>query len=323
MIIPNYWAEGTVQQQLGRKNVTIRRFGWSLISQTDAQNNANARAADALQRIVSGEGLFKREPKHPYNGAEGVPIREEIVEQYGETIITRNSYGARCLNTPNVFFADVDFNEETSCNLTLGIIFLLSVFALFSAWWSGSVLVGIVLLVLAIPAGNLLAWAIHRSIVHSEGGSEEIALDRIKQFVERNPGWSLRVYRTPLGIRTIATHQLFSPKDPMVDICFKEIAADPRYATMCQRQDCFRARVSPKPWRIGMERRIGGGVWPIAEHLIQNRIHWVNDYEKISQAFASCAFIESIGSGAMIREVREVVELHDRLCKSNSNLPIS
>ena len=26
----------------------------------------------------------------------------------GATIITRNAYGARCLNTPNVLFADVD-----------------------------------------------------------------------------------------------------------------------------------------------------------------------------------------------------------------------
>ncbi len=323
MIIPKYWAESRVQQQLGRKQVTIRRFGWSMLSQTEAQHNADARAADALQRIVAGETLLRREPKHPYNGADGVPIREEIVEQYGETVITRNSYGARCLNSPNVFFADIDFNEGTSCSLTLRTICFLSAVALFFAWWAGSVLVGIVLLVLAIPAGNLLAWAMNRSIVNSKGGSEEIARDRINHFVKKNPGWNVRVYRTPLGIRMMATHQLFSPIDPIVDTCFKEIAADPRYASMCQRQACFRARVSPKPWRIGIERRIGGGVWPIAENQIQNRIHWIKDYELISQAFASCTFIESVGSGTIHHEVREVVELHDRLCQSNSNLPIA
>jgi len=36
-----------------------------------------------------------------------VPIREEIVSRHGDTIITRNSYGARCLNTPNALFADI------------------------------------------------------------------------------------------------------------------------------------------------------------------------------------------------------------------------
>ncbi|MEQ1893799.1 MAG: hypothetical protein ABL998_14750, partial [Planctomycetota bacterium] len=34
--------------------------------------------------------------------AEGVPIREEIVSEHDAAVITRNGYGARCLNTPNV-----------------------------------------------------------------------------------------------------------------------------------------------------------------------------------------------------------------------------
>jgi len=59
--------------------------------------------------VLSGEKLIRREPKIPYKGAAGVPIREEIVSRHGETIITRNAYGARCLNTPNVLFADVRY----------------------------------------------------------------------------------------------------------------------------------------------------------------------------------------------------------------------
>lgn len=45
-----------------------------------------------------------------YNGAQGVPIREEVLERHGDTVITRNGYGAKCLNTPDVLFADVDFD---------------------------------------------------------------------------------------------------------------------------------------------------------------------------------------------------------------------
>ena len=78
----------------------VRRFGWSDNSQDAAQVNADERAQEALQRLLSGEKLPRREPKVPYNGGEGVPIREEIVSRHGETIITRNSYEARCLNTP-------------------------------------------------------------------------------------------------------------------------------------------------------------------------------------------------------------------------------
>lgn len=111
MIVPQYWAEARVQQ-LEPRQITVRRSGWSDISQEEAQAHAEARAREALERIASGEALSRREPRVPYNGAEGVPIREEILERHGETIITRNVYGARCLNTPDVAFADVDQNTQ-------------------------------------------------------------------------------------------------------------------------------------------------------------------------------------------------------------------
>jgi hypothetical protein len=63
MIIPYYWAEGRVQQQHLGKQVTVRRFGWSNHSDADAQIMADQRAQQALERIISGEQLERREPK--------------------------------------------------------------------------------------------------------------------------------------------------------------------------------------------------------------------------------------------------------------------
>ena len=57
---------------------------------------AEARALAALQRLVDGERLPRRKPKIGHNGAEGVPIREEIVDRHGDAVVTRNAYGARC-----------------------------------------------------------------------------------------------------------------------------------------------------------------------------------------------------------------------------------
>src|SRR5690349_327098 len=110
MIVPTYWAEASARDRKGNRQVTVRRFGWSDVSQEDAQAMADARARDALQRALAGEQLVRREPKVPYNGAQGVPIREEILERYGSAVVTRNAYGARCLNTPDVLFADVDLD---------------------------------------------------------------------------------------------------------------------------------------------------------------------------------------------------------------------
>jgi hypothetical protein len=112
MIVPAYWAEGRVHEKRDGKQVTIRRFGWSDESQAAAQAHADDRAREAFAAFKASGTTARFEYKRAYNGADGVPIREEILERHGDTIITRNGYGARCLNTPNVLFADVDVRTE-------------------------------------------------------------------------------------------------------------------------------------------------------------------------------------------------------------------
>ena len=135
MIVPQFWAESRAQHKEKGRQVTVRRFGWSDTSLAEAQANADDRTQEALRRVLSGETtLPRREPKVPYNGADGVPIREEIVDRYGSAIITRNSYGARCLNTPNVLFADLDFESEPSCLFIVAVIIPLLVGAGAVGW---------------------------------------------------------------------------------------------------------------------------------------------------------------------------------------------
>jgi len=114
MIVPQYWAEGRRQTRQRKRQITVRRWGWSDASQEEAQAMADARAREAFAQVERGEKLHRLEPKVAYNGAEGVPIREEIISRHGETVITRNIYGALCLNTPNVLFVDVDFPQGTA-----------------------------------------------------------------------------------------------------------------------------------------------------------------------------------------------------------------
>ena len=135
MIVPQYWAEGRIQHKKAGKQVTMRRFGWSDESEEAAQEMADARTEEALQKFLSGEKLEKYEPKIAYNGADGVPIREEIVDRLGENILTRNSYGALCINSPDVFFIDVDFSEHRPFRYLTRAIFLIFVSVLFSAYW--------------------------------------------------------------------------------------------------------------------------------------------------------------------------------------------
>lgn len=132
-------------------------------------------------------------------------------------------------------------------------------------------------------------------------------------------------HRTPAGLRVLATHRLFDPLEAEVAECFQALATDPVYVAMCRNQHCFRARVSAKPWRIGIGGRLKPrpGVWPIAPKRMPERRAWLERYDRVAAGFAACRYIESIGGGASAPAARAVQELHDELCQARSNLPIA
>lgn len=314
MIIPLHWAEARHQHRAKGKQVTVRRFGWSDLSIADAQTMAEARAEEALQRILSGEPSDRREKKVPYNGAEGVPIREEILSRHGDTIISRNSYGAHCLNTPTALFADVDHDSRPpSAWFTWSFIGLLCLSAMMGWQWHS---VGVALMgaFISLLSASGLASGVHAANVRRQGGAESIARRRIAAFLTDHPGWAVRIYRTPAGLRVLATHQPFSAEQPEVEAFFKAIGADPQYARMCQRQNCFRARLSAKPWRIGIaaHMRPRPGVWPVNPEHLPVRKAWIAQYEAKAASFAACQFLGTLGSGVEHIDIRPVIELHDR-----------
>jgi hypothetical protein len=320
MLVPQYWAEGRAQARQPNRQVTVRRFGWSDTSQADAQATADARAQEALRRVLAGERLPPRDPRVPYNGADGLPIREEIVSRHGPTVITRNSYGARCLNTPNVLFADVDFPDASTlpcgCVLVLGALVIASVVA----WRAEAEAWAILLAVLALLA-MLFATRSDRAWRYPN----DVARARIARFAAARPDWGFRVYRTPAGLRILVTHQPFEPDGPAVRDLFKALGVDPLYAKMCFNQQCFRARVSPKPWRIGIGHHLRPrpGVWPVHPDRLPMRNEWIATYEAAATGFAACEFIETVGSGIVHNEIAPVVKLHDDLCRATSGLPIA
>lgn len=325
MIVPQYWAEARVQYRRKGKQITVRRFGWSDVSQADAQAHAERRAQDALDGLRDGERLPRREPKVAYNGAEGVPIREEIVGRHDDVLITRNSYGARCLNSPDVLFADIDFALRPDLRFASGVFAILAGFGLLIGWLTHSVLVLAALLLVALCASGVLAGRVYRLYLDLNGGPLVEARKRILRFLERNPGWSFRLYRTPAGLRALATHRTFAPDDPQVARCFSALGVDPLYARMCQRQKCFRARLSAKPWRMGIAHHLRPrpGIWPVAPERLHMRRDWVERYEAAARDYAACSFLEVLGSGVVAPAVARVQWLHDELSGAASGRPIA
>lgn len=327
MIVPRYWAEARVHKPRDRERgqITVRRFGWSDATQAEADHMARLRAEAALAGLVAGRKGPRREPKVAYNGAEGVPIREEILASHGDVVITRNAYGAACLNTPDVLFADIDFSTAPGCRSVLAhwALLTLALAGLVVIYRPGA------LLFPALVAGMILAYpasvATHRVLSALQGGPEKAAVSRLRALARRLPGSRFRLYRSPAGLRVLALHRLFDPTSPEVAEIFRDLRADPLYAQMCKNQRCFRARVSPKPWRIGIDRHLRPrpGTWPIKPEHLPMRRAWVEAYERAASGFASCRFVEDMGDGALDAKAERVCALHDRLSRAHDGVSIA
>ena len=100
------------------------------------------------------------------------------------------------------------------------------------------------------------------------------------------------------------------------------LGADPLYMRLCKVQECFRARLNPKPWRCGMKAlRI---TYPWADETAeQSARHWIATYAKNAQDYATCSLINQFGSEAVDEEIAHVVEFHDDITKAESGLKLA
>ncbi len=319
MLVPEFWAESKQKFEHNGRKATIRRYGWSNTSQQDAENHAIERVTAAFEKFKKNEKIKRLETKLAYDADDGVPIREEIITKINDEIITRNSYGALCLNTPNVLFGDIDFPEIN--NDKSGMIFLallvISCILVFVAGMSKLVFVSLFL----TPVFS----NIYKRFIFKKPDYETEHLELIKSIVAKHPDWRIRVYRTPNGYRILALHQLFDPKSEEAKKFNEQFKTDPLYRTLCVNQNCFRARISPKPWRIGISQNLKPrpGVWPIANENMPFRIEWVKRYETKAKDFASCKFLMELGSGEVHEKAFSVQKIHDEYCKATSDLPIA
>jgi hypothetical protein len=322
MIVPQFWSEARRQHRSPARQVTVRRWGWSDESQDDADRLAAARAEEALAQALANPNTLRREPRVPYNGAEGVPIREEIVSQLGTAVVTRNSYGARCLNTPEVLFADVDYQHNPGCGATFAtflVVFAVGASLAFQlvpgrlrsavAWISFFAAV-----VLAVP----VSYLVQRLMQGGPARMRKTAIARVQAFVDSHPHWNVRIYDTPAGLRLLATHAPLDPRSSEVEEFFRAMRVDPIYRQMCLRQNCFRARLTAKPWRCGVESHMKPrpGVWPVSPERLPARRAWIEAYERQAARFAACSFVTSLGSQATHPDVAAVVRLHDHECRA-------
>jgi len=243
-------------------------------------------------KLRSGESLGQ------YSYGDRDQIREELIsehhDQSGQLVaaVTRNRYGALVLNTANVLFADVDLPDKVIYYREPG--------------WFGR---------LVSRLSGARPEDLTTPMVWQKARKELRA--RFVQFQQSHPTLCVQVYETAAGFRLAISNEVYEPDSDDAKRYLSELGSDALYQRLCQNQSCFRARLTPKPWRCGMRKP--DSQYP-RDHAAQTKFEdWLARYESASDQFSVCRQVDSLGGVANHPVVSPVLELHDRYCVKPGN----
>lgn len=136
---------------------------------------------------------------------------------------------------------------------------------------------------------------------------EEKLLQALRDLCAADESLGVRLYRTHNGWRVMLTGRGLAPDSArMHEIC-RILHADPLYESLCSRQQCWRARLTPKPYRVG----VPGYPRPVdSESVATPQVQdWLQRYESASRGKAVCRLVDAVG-----RKMQSpLIELHDRM----------
>jgi hypothetical protein len=258
---------------------------WSSRNLVEARTLADEAARKLAERFAAGQ--FPRD-KYGYPDR---PLREPVLREFrnpdGEltAALTRNSYGCFVLNTAALMFVDVDLPDEK-------------------------------------PAGGFLARLFGGKAASPASSPHDRAIASARAWVERNAGWGWRVYRTRAGLRLLATHGPVAPESDLANRVFDALGADPLYRRLCKTQKCYRARLTPKPWRCGSAKPPAR--WPWATSAEESRfLEWEKKYIATCASCATCEFLMDLGNPRRHPDIDPLIHIHDDATRADSKLGLA
>ncbi|RAK65811.1 hypothetical protein [Hymenobacter edaphi] len=289
MLLYTYWAREVLQYAApdGREYHLIAYAG-SDDSPAAARQAAQKQLQQRRQRLEQGATLSR----YPSGTA---PLREPLVQRIDDGLggpllgaVTRNRYGSRVLNAARVMFLDVDRADlwrrlPRPASMSPVLRFFRRLFG-----------------IAAPPAPPALL-------------PDEYLLERLRAWLLQHPDWSFRLYRTRAGFRLLVTHAPLEPNGSLAQAVFRFLPVDPTYARLCQNQDCYRARLDPKPWRIGLARPAHPFPFDTPAQAAE-QARWEETLAARRQQYSVCELVGSYGSGYVCAEARPILTLHDEAC---------
>jgi len=145
-------------------------------------------------------------------------------------------------------------------------------------------------------------------------------LEAMRAFQSVHPEFVLQVYETRAGLRFMVVNREIRPDGEEVELLFKELPVDGLYTRLCRSQLCFRARLTPKPWRIGLPRPTAR--FPFSTELKQRSFNfWLAQYVAKSRNACAARRLERMGEAVLPDAVQRVIDIHDRYaCDDDASL---
>lgn len=124
---------------------------------------------------------------------------------------------------------------------------------------------------------------------------------------------SFRIYKTCKGFRVILVGKDITAEEELAHKISKALNVDKLYWLLCKKQNCYRARLTPKPSRIKHKAiRIN---FPDCLDKKDEILAWEKAYLEKANNFSVCKFIKEIGNNSC----NSLVSLHDNHTGAISN----
>lgn len=160
------------------------------------------------------------------------------------------------------------------------------------------------------------------SLFSSRKSPEEKILKRVEKWHQENDHYSLRLYQTFAGCRLIIMNRLFNDRMKEAVQLMQELGADPLYIRLCQQQQCFRARLEPKYWRLGL-KDAPPGRFPRNAEAAEAMRGWLATFETASRGHSTCHLLEEFGAIPALPEAQFLADWHEMQTRAGEELTLA
>lgn len=330
MNVFKYWVKKSVLIEINGKKINKNFFEGSNVSKIEAENNLNNKLNQLIEDFKKSILKKPRErDKIKIAEYQNVNIVEDLILELIENkaYVTRNYYGAEVINVENIMFLDIDFSS--------------SILSYKSPYEKISLLEKIKF-ALGIDKKRIQEKKDKNNEIKKELEKINLEFNLKKNRANINIFYHLKyilknykdllfiIYKTSAGLRLVEVTKKWDAKDKNTIELMNQFGCDKSYVALCMKQNCFRARITPKPYRLNIEKL--NIIYPYEENEKEKINNWLYQYVKLSENKSIINYItnsidlinvtnntiedKNIINNIKDNEIKKIVSFHSNKCNT-------